>query len=856
MTPSKMTRYKLLLLAASAAVGASATVTTASAQVDGTVEELVVTGSRGRPRTVQDSPVPIDVIPEAEIQASTYSDTNNVLQTLIPSYNVQRNPNSDAGSFVRPATLRGLPADKTLLLVNSKRRHRSAAVSAGGNGAQAADAAMIPSSAIKTVEVLRDGAAALYGSDAIAGVINFLLRDDDHGGSLSARYGQFYSADGDDVAIDGNVGLPLFDAGFINISAEYTKQKRTSRGTQFCIAAFCADTYAQTHPAYAAYLKTLDDYVGRIGQPKAEAIRGFINAGYTISDTSKLYAFANYSWSDTHADASYRYPGAAQQVTDTAVRLADGSIFKYGNQIYPFGFTPDYSGELNDYSIVGGWKGEWAIGTGLSYDLSARYGYDEMRYFTSGTVNASLGPDSPHDFMRAFYTSDEAALNADFGYEKELPYFASPLNMAFGMEYRKEGFTQEPGEERAYVAGPFAGQDPFDFCTNETAIAQRNLRATAPQNAGINCRLATDPVYATLPTLTLTVSPNIASDTSRDSQAAYFEASTDLTDKFFFDVATRYENFSDFGKTANWKVSGRYKILDNFALRGSVGTGFRAPTPGQQSFINSSNNIVDGVVTSAGLFPVTHPVAVFLGAKPLKPEKSFNIAGGMTATLFDRINLSVDYYNIEIEDQYYATSAITVTPAIRTAMIAAGVANAESISRVNFFQNAFDSKTEGLDIVATERFGWDNGQTTSVTLSFNYNKYSIEKTKIGNLFDAEAIFDFENGNPRWKAVASGNHEIGPFNVNLRGTLWGPYKNMFSATDQRIQKFDPMLMVDAEVSYAINEAYKVSVGVRNAFNKFPDPDRLFETTGSGAIYRTDSVVDWQGGFWFGRIEAKF
>ena len=853
MRKSKDRKLKFCLLVATTLTsfgfeGALAQTQTAAA------DDIVVTGTRTRPRTVQDSPVPIDVIPEAELQSTGVIDTNNVLMTLIPSYSVGRNSNSDAGTFVRPATLRGLPGDKTLLLVNSKRRHRSAAVGAGGTGSHAADSAVIPSTAIKTVEVLRDGAGALYGSDAIAGVINFLLRDDSEGGSITLRYGEYYKDDGNDIAIAGNFGLPLTDKGFINASFEYTNQTPTTRGVQFCNVTFCVQTYAAQNPTYAALIGDLSVPVQRHGQPRAEATRGFINSAIDVTDNIRLYAFGNYSFSTTAADGTYRYPTAAQPVNDVPIRLPDGRAFRF-NEIFPAGFVPNYSAEITDASIVSGVKGDLGA-TGIGYDLSARYGRNRMQYFIENTVNPTLGPGSPREFMRAIYISDDFALNADFNYELSSSLFASPLAFAFGAEYRDEGFEMQPGEPMAYAAGPYSGPDPYDFCTNETAVAQRTLRPTAPQNQGIRCNVATDPVYNTQQALTLTVSPDSADKLRRDSYAAYGEVSTDVTEKLFVDIAARYEDFSDFGETFDGKISGRYEIVPSLGLRGSIGTGFRAPTPGQQTFSNLSIGTLDGVITQSGLFPVKHPVATYLGAKPLKPEKAVNISAGMTATLFDRIGLSVDFYRINIKDQYYAGSPITVTPAIRAAMLAANVRGAAEITRVNFFQNAFDSSVSGVDIVATNRVMWESGQQTDLTATFNYNKYEVEKIKITGVFDAESVHDFQNAIPRWKSVLSAVHAIGPFTATARTTIWGPYKNMFSVANPIVQEFKPEAYLDVELGYQVNEMYRMTVGVRNVTDQYPAVDRIGETTGAGQIYRSDSYLDWQGGFGFVRLDAKF
>ena len=750
---------------------------------------------------------------------------------------------------MRPATLRGLPGDKTLLLVNSKRRHRAAAVGLGA-GSQAADSATIPASAIKTVEVLRDGAGAVYGSDAIAGVINFLLRDDAEGGAFTLRYGEYYEGDGGDVAFAGNLGAQLTDSGFLNLSFEYDKQGYTSRGRQFCNPTFCVQSYAAQNPAYAALIGDPEKPVQRHGQPSAEALRGFFNSGLEFSDGSSLYAFGSYSHSRSSADATYRYPVAGQPVNDVPVRLQDGRIFRF-SEIFPAGYTPRYSGIITDHGLVAGYRGDDA---GVRYDFSARYGRNRMRYEIENTVNPVLGPTNPREFMRAIYTASDFALNADFGYDVAVAALDGPLTFAFGAEYRREGFRMSPGEFAAYAAGPYSTPDPYDFCTDEANVAARTARPGAP--AGIGCANASDPVYNTLPPLTLTVSPSTAGVRERDSYAGYAEASADVTSRLFVDAAGRYERFSDFGSTFDGKISGRFAVAPALNVRASAGTGFRAPTPGQQSFSNLQINTIDGVIQQAGLFPVDHPVAVYLGAAPLKSERSLNLSAGVIATLFDGFNISVDLYQTNIRDQYYSVPPISVTPPIRAALVAANVAGAGQINRVNFFQNAFDSRVSGIDIVATDRFAWASGQSTTVTASLNYNRYDVRRVKIAGLFDAEDVFDFENGPPRWRGIVTAVHSAGRISALVRSTLWGPYRNMFSAQHPVVQTFKPSVYVDVELRYSLDERRRITLGARNLFDEYPAADRTGETNAAGQIYRPDSYPDWQGGFTFLRMDYAF
>lgn len=841
----------------SASVSFAQTTAAATSEID----EVVVTGSRALPRTVQDSPVPIDVLSQDDIKAVSYTDTNDILKTLVPSFTLARQPISDGATFIRPATLRGLSSDKTLLLVNSKRRHRAALVTIGGDGSQPPDAATVPASALKSVEVLRDGAGAQYGSDAIAGVINFLLKDNSSGGQLNVSAGQYYEEDGEEIVVSGNIGLPLFSNGFISVSGEYSTAQPTSRGKQFCnvgipnlAPGFCVDTYAAANPAFAAVVKR--PVVQKWGQPEIEAFRAFVNSGYEFDNGSELYAFANYSNSDSKQDFNYRPPvgvGSTGTIVDDVVRLQNGSTFAF-NSIWPGGFTPQFFGQVTDYSLTGGYKGDFT--DKFSYDLSARYGRNKISYSLTDTFNPSMGPTSPKQFDAGDLISSEYAFNADFAYEIGGP-FATPAVVAFGAEFRNEGYEIVPGDLPSYVAGTFATPDPFDFCTNEATVAQRTLRPTAPQNAGINCAVASDPVYTTLPVGSNGFpgnTPAYSGELSRESYAAYVEASADLTEALFATVAFRAENFSDFGDTFDYKVAARYELTEDLGIRGSVGTGFRAPTPGQLFTTNVSTRIENGATIASGLFPATNAVSQFLGAEELGPEKSFNVSLGLTATLFDSLNITVDLYQITLEDQFYAVTPITVTPAIRAQLISAGVPGADTIGQVQFFQNAFDSTTTGLDVVATYNIGWENGQTTRLMGSFNYNKYKIDT--VPAFFDKEAVFDFENATPRWRSVLTASHEVGPFTFMGRANVWGPYENQYSVAIPVVQKWDPIVQFDLEASWQVTEMHKLTVGARNVFDKFPDPDRTGESGTNGRIYRSDSLPDWQGGYYFVRASANF
>lgn len=825
--------------------------TTSGEQVSN-VDEIIVTGARGRPRTVADSPVPIDSFSEADIEAVSHTDTNDLLQTLIPSYSVPRNSNQDGATFVRPATLRGLSGNKTLLLLNSRRRHRAAVVP------EVADAALIPPLALRSVEVLRDGAAAQYGSDAIAGVINFILKDSSSGGAFTVQTGQYYEGDGADVLIAGNIGLPLGSRGFVNATVEYTQADPTSRQNQFSNASFDAIDYAASHPDYAAAVD-LSKPLMRTGQPIMESVRVAVNSGLDVGENGKLYAFGTYADSSTSNDFVYRYPGNGQAINDNPIRLQDGRVFRF-NELFPGGFTPEFTGDITDYSVVGGYRSKLG---GLSYDLSVRYGKDEIAYSLTNTVNPSLGPDSPTSFKPGTLVSDEFAVNLDLGYDVAVSAFYSPVTFNFGGEYRDEGYEMKLGDPLSYAAGPFSGVDPFDFCAPD-----HTPNPGVPVDVGLNCAnylsgtadgfAGIDPVYTTLEVGSSGFpgyAPAYTGQFGRDSYSIYGEATTDVTDRLFIDLAVRYEDYSDFGDTLNGKAAFLFKLTPSLNLRGSVGTGFRAPSTGQLYSSNVRTAIIDGNIFSAGLFPATHPVSVFLGAVPLRPEESINYSVGFTARLLEGLTLTADAYYIGITDQVASTSSITVTEPIRAQLIEAGVIGAATLSRVNFYQNAFDANTTGLDVVANYSRTWNNGQRTTLTASFNYNKYELDEVHIEGLYNDVSRFNFSNSTPPWRSVFVASHDIGAFSVLGRATVYGGYEVQRNLEPTNpIQEYGAEVMFDLEASYQVDENYRFSVGARNIFDNYPDEDAIGLVT-NGTIYR-DGPVSWQGGYYYARLQATF
>lgn len=837
------------------------------------LEEIIITGSRGRPRTVQDSPVPIDVFSVDQIESVSYADTNNILQTLVPSYNVSRQPISDGGTFIRTPTLRGLPTDKTLVLVNSKRRHRASLVSIGGSGTQGPDVATIPAAALQNVEVLRDGAAAQYGSDAIAGVINFILKDNRDGGSLTIDSGEYAEGDGSATTVQGNIGLPLGAAGFLSISSEFTDSDATVRAEQYCQSWFCVDPNLPGYNPAAAYTRYTEtpefqagvaaanigagDVVQPWGQPAREAGSVFFNAGMPLDADTEVYAFGNYSGSETDGGFFYRYP---ENGTIEELREADGSIYTPLEK-FPGGFTPRFFGKLSDYSLVAGLRG--SLDNGLGYDFSSRSGENQIEYTLRNTINPSMGPDSPTEFRPGDLINTETQFQADFTYELDSS-LASPLLLAFGASYMDESYEVVEGEATSYIDGPYALPDPWGFC-NDDGTATAGGAAVIAAGSSLNCADPDDPVFTVVGVGSNGFpgySPQFSELYERGSHAIYGDLSADLTDALFLQAALRYEDYDDFDAELVGKLAGKFDVIEAFAIRASLGTGFRAPTPGQQGTVNVSTRLPNGFPVATGLFPAGGPVAGALGAVPLKPELSTNYTLGFTASIAD-LDLTVDLYRIDIDDRTRAISTrdVSTDPASGDAyqnylaLAAAGVAGAESIGGVFYFTNAFDTRTEGLDIVATLPVDWGNVGETTFSGSLNYNNEEF-LTDPGAVLNAESQYDFENFDPNWRGVFTARHDVAALSLIGRVSWYGEYTNSNTGGDPlRYQTFDDIVFTDLEAQYRLNEMIKLSVGGRNLFDEYPERDSISDYC-CGRIYSSGTAVDWQGAFYYGRVSVDF
>jgi iron complex outermembrane receptor protein len=816
------------------------------------LNELVVTGSRSRPRTVTESMVPVDVIPLSEIMQQAETNIDFLLRNVVPSYNVNIQPISDAATISRPANLRGLASDHTLVLMNGKRRHRGAVISwlGGGlsDGAQGPDIGAIPGLALRQVEVLRDGASAQYGSDAIAGVLNFQLKDDRSGGTIQVKQGQYFDGsgftdgdgerwdgDGNQVSVAGNFGVPLGDRGFANVTVEYGNQDPTDRAIQRSDAAalVAAGNSAVRTPTAQVW-----------GSPKiSNDFKLWVNSGYSFDDDEQVYAFGGYHTKEVDGGFFFRNPNtrggvfsgdggetllvgdvlqarglgtancptvaitndrpdpvALQQVFD------DPNCFSY-QEMFPGGFTPQFGGDVLDASIVGGVKGR--TDDGIFWDASASWGRNFADFFIYNTVNAALGPETPTAFDPGAYNQEEINLNLDLSYEvNEL------VNVAAGFEQREERFEIVQGQDESWKIGPYAEQG---FSSSSNGF----------------------PGF----------SPLASGDWSRRNTAVYADLNFGRADdRWSLGVAGRYESFSDFGGKATGKISFRVEASEEIAFRANVNTGFRAPTPGQQNAFNVST-VFDtdlGDLVNRGTIPSTSEVARLRGGKQLDPESSTSFAAGLVYER-DAFRFTADYFRISISDRFAQTSTFQLTDAEVDQLVSEGITSAANLAEFRFFTNDFETRTQGIDIVAN----YTPSSETNLSVLFNYTGTEVTDRNPEVVDDAR-VDQLERALPRFRGVVSLLQDLGPVSGLLRGTYYdGFYDAELSDPDQR---YGASFIVDAEVSWPFMENASIAIGANNLLNTYPDenPGAL----GVGALYPESTPFGFNGGFYYLRLSYSW
>ena len=851
------------------------------------VSTIIVTGTRRTDRTVEDSPVPIDVIGGEALVNTGLTETNKILNQLVPSFNFPQPSISDGTDVLRPATLRGLSPDQTLVLVNGKRRHVSALLNINGTigrGSAAVDLNLIPTLAIERIEVLRDGASSQYGSDAIAGVINIQLRKARSGGRAVASFGKYYSTlpdtfdldslqtnsagqpildpadnryflgnfdgerkvrDGAITTIGANIGLPI-GAGFVNLTAEYRDRNPTNRAGPDLRPNYVP---ANGVPAFDPRELTFDRINFKVGDAKTEDFNLFANAGVPIGDF-ELYGFASYGKRDGLSAANYRSANAAANRDFATISPATTPNNANFVALTPDGFLPLIDTNLKDWAGTAGVRGE--VG-GWKADASLGYGHNEFFFTVRDSLNTSFGTQSQDVFDAGGLDFGQWLANLDFSRQFAVG-LAGPLSVGVGVEYRHENFKITPGELQSYALGPLFRP----AITNTTAA---NCTAQGGVFAGTTCSFPGRQAGAGAQGFP-GIPPASATDESRHSYAGYVELDAELFRNFTATVAGRYEKFSDFGNTVNGKVALRYEFVPGLAVRGSLSNGFRAPSLHQQFFTTTSTNFIAGVPVDISTVAVGSPVARALGATDLKPEKSRNLSIGVTASPLRGLSLTADYYQIRIDDRIVLTENLgpgnsALPLAQRNAIGAVLAANGfQSVGAARFFINGLDTTTKGFDVIAAYRWRGGDLGTWNLTAAYNRNKTRIDNriNELGPLatipdlvlFGREQGVRFTRGQPENKVVLSADGEIRNFGLTARTTRYGeaiaveataplaPNAAALDVLGPDDQVLSPKWITDLELRYKALGRIDLAIGANNVFDIYPDR-RPFGPRPQGGVY---------------------
>jgi iron complex outermembrane receptor protein len=805
------------------------------AKVGPDIEKIMVTGTRRNDRTIAESTSPVDVINIDSMSTTGQLEVSQILSNLLPSFNYPKAALNDGTDHASPATLRGLAPDHTLVLINGKRRHSGALLNLGGSvgrGSTAVDLNMIPTSAIKSIQVLRDGAAAQYGSDAIAGVINIILKGAGEGGSFDVTYGQYSTevdgvkriknktivgnelvfeeggnlkkTDGETTTIAGDIGLSLGEDGFLHLAFESRDRAPTRRNGYEGRPVYNPLADGSVDPRELTF-----DHANnfRVGRADIQDLTFVYNLGYSLNNGTEFYSFGTYGQRDGDSAAFYRQPKQGKSLG-----------------IFPDGFLPHIKTDVVDTSLVAGAigeLGEW------SWDASIDYGKNDFGLGNENTVNASLGDNSPTSFNNGALVYDQTILNVTF--DNMLDFgLNDDVFVAIGAEYRKENYKIVAGEESSYIDGGSQG-------------------------------------FPGLPSST---------DQGRNNLGLFVELDTDFTDNFNVTLAGRYEDYSDFGTNFTSKLAARYEVNENLSFRGAISTGFRAPSLAQSSYTTVSTVFVDDgsggqIPEESGLFPVNTPVAEALGAQALTPEESVNMTLGFVYTQ-GVFNITVDAYNITIDDRIVLSESISGS-AVDDILTAAGVTG---VGSAKYFTNAIDTETQGIDVVVTYDLDLDNMGNLALSAAINVGDTEVTNLKdnppelnvLGSdyiLFSAREIARFETSAPDSKLNLAATWHMDDLQVTLRSARFGEWRDPQS--DEYIEVYDAQWITDLDAAYQVTSNIKLTLGVNNLFDTYPkvaneflneDGSERVSTFGRIIPFSPFSPYSVDGRFVYGRVSISF
>jgi iron complex outermembrane receptor protein len=786
------------------------------------LDSVVVTGSRGLQRTVTTSPTPIDVITAADLAKTGKPDALSALSALVPSFNSPARAGGGTASIISTGALRGLNPDQTLVLVDGKRRHKSALINVVSSlyaGSVPSDLSLIPVSAIDHIEVLRDGAAAKYGSDAIAGVINIILRHGDDGGAVNLTGGgNMDRSDGDYSQADFRYGQKFGTSGFVDFFLQARDQEASNRANPISPS---VQLYNLVNGAPDPREATANRLVTwNYGQFPQRTLSMGYNSEYNAG-AFELYSFATFGPRTSDLNVTFRAPNNINALP----------------QVYPNGFRPDQIIHEEDYQFVFGARGnsfDW------DWDLSTSYGENHARETEDQSINASLGPTSPTSFYLGTLTSTEWVNSLDItrGFN-----VGENLQVSAGLQHRYETYRETAGDPTSYEAGnyvipvgqPYAGQYPAPGAQGTSGIT--------PADAGV---------------------------AGRSNLAAYGEITYDATSSLTLDLAGRAEHYDDgSGSTVIGEASGRYEIAPWISVRGAASTGFRAPSLAQEIYSSTTGQfqIVNGNVELLQIktLPVNSAAAVALGATPLKPETSTNFTGGIVLQPAENLDITLDAYQIYVDKRITLTGALTGS-AITKILVENGLPS--NITSVQYYTNAIDTKTSGVDIVGAYKVDFDNYGSMRFNAGFNYNETTIthiipNPSALSALGPSYVLFNrVAQGNitsllPKTKIFLGDVWNVGKWSFSSRLTRFGSY--VIPQTTATLDRyFGAKWITDVEASYQLTDAVSVAVGANNLFNVYPSANGVYNVSLGSQQYGSSppSPFGFTGGSYYGRISVLF
>jgi iron complex outermembrane recepter protein len=800
-----------------AALGALSVVAISSAAAQGAapeadgLEAVVVTATRGRAASILETTVPVDVVDASQIATAGAfgGEFAQALQVLVPSFNLSRQSNSGAADLVRPAQLRGLSPDQVLVLVNGKRRHTTSVTGIDakiGRGTAAVDFNSIPTNAIKRIEVLRDGAGAQYGSDAIAGVVNVILDDRAEGIDLAVGFGQHYTDfdpiddtldDGQTTTVQASFGTRLGSDGFLRAGIDFRDRDGTNRAGLDQVPFF-------EDGANVALVGGQRNF--KPGDSATEDVNLWVNAE-TAAGALRAYGFATYNNRDAEGTGFFRYPVSSANILS----------------VNPLGYRPITLGENEDIALTAGLRGE--VGA-WSWDGSVSYGRNSFEQGVRNSLNPSLGPTSPRTFRSGETENELAALNLDFQRELSLGAGAS---VATGIEWRREAFQSKAGELASYQAGPFAGAPNF-------------FAIGAQAGGGLR--------------------PEEQRDLDRTVLSAYGELSVEITDTLQLDVAARVEDYDDFGGAVAGKIAGRWEFAPGYALRAAVSNSLRAPSLVQLGFGASSTSFgAGGQLTTVNTLPVDDPLARALGASELDEETSRNFSVGFTARFSDSLQLTLDAFRVDVDDRVTLSERVDcVAGSVPAAALT--LCGARNVTAANFFTNAVNTRTEGVELVVNHRAPLAGG---TLDLSLSYANADTEIRSVNDpavagviLVGVEETNTIEGAAPDDKAVLNARWEGERLSLTGRLNYYGETTRVFNFGGgfEPSQTYGGKVQLDTEVGYRLFDKVQVYIGASNLLDEYPDPSNDLIFYFGNLPYDVLSPIGFNGRFIYGGLRASF